>query len=272
MGRPKGSRNRTSPSEPEPVQQTQPPRTVHQRITSIALHLLKNHPDGIKYTELVHQILEADKSLNANTVGTTTSGLDTSLKKLIYKPDRGLFRLIEFRDNAAGDLKTELTTTQTPKVKETEFYQPFADWLMRETEECTKAIPLGGNLFGGKWGTPDVIGKRESRQSDILKVQTEIVSAEIKTNVTELITAFGQACAFSLFSHKTYLVIPRTSSQEDISRLDPLCQGFGIGLVLFDTSSAQTPEFTIRVRPKKHEPDMFYTNKFMGLIEEKLFS
>jgi hypothetical protein len=33
-------------------------------------------------------------------------------------------------------------------------------------EECTKAIQLGGNTFKDKWGTPDVIGKRESRKSD----------------------------------------------------------------------------------------------------------
>ena len=45
-------------------------------------------------------------------------------------------------------------------------------------DRCTRAIPLGGNLFRDKWGTPDVIGKRESRISDIVKMPTEIVSAE----------------------------------------------------------------------------------------------
>jgi hypothetical protein len=102
-------------------------------------------------------------------------------------------------------------------------------------------------------------------------VPTEIVSAEIKTESTQLITAFGQACAYSLFSHKSYLVIPKRSSPDDISRLDALCQGFGIGLVLFDTTSPEIPGFTIRIRPRKSEPDMFYNNNFMRLIEEKLF-
>lgn len=42
-----------------------------------------------------------------------------------------------------------------------------------------------------KWGTPDVIGKRESRRSDIVKAPTEIISAEIKLDTRDLITAFG---------------------------------------------------------------------------------
>src|SRR5271165_2566889 len=57
-------------------------------------------------------------------------------------------------------------------------YQPFADWLV-DQEVCNRAIPLGGNVFGGKWGTPDVIGKRDKQPGDIVEFPTEIVSAEI---------------------------------------------------------------------------------------------
>ena len=247
------------------------PKGAGGRIDKIALDLLKNHPAGIRYTDLVNLIAGKDRNLNPGTIGTLTSQLDSRLPNKIYKPDRGVFRLTEFQDNLAGELKEDLVPAPGKKVKEAAFYQPFADWLINETEECTKAISLGGSVFGGKWGTPDVIGKREPKPSDILKIQTEIVSAEIKADSSQLITAFGQACAYSLFSHKTYLVVPDDSPQEDISRLDALCQGFGIGLVLFATSSSEAPKFAIRVRPKKHEPDMFYTNKFMLLIENKLF-
>jgi hypothetical protein len=59
-------------------------------------------------------------------------------------------------------------------------------------------IPFGGNKFRDKWGTPDVIGKREPRRSDIVKAPTEIVSAEIKADTKDLITAFGQACSYKL--------------------------------------------------------------------------
>jgi hypothetical protein len=167
--------------------------------------------------------------------------------------------------------KEELIPKLDKKIKEEDFYGPFAEWLVNDLEDCTKAIGLGGNLFKDKWGTPDVIGKRESKLSDILKVPTEIVSAEIKLDVAQLVTAFGQACADGLYSHKSYLVIPQEAPQDEIARLDSLCQVFGIGLILFDASSPQEPRFDIRVRPVKREPDMFYANKYMRLIEDKLF-
>lgn len=143
--------------------------------------------------------------------------------------------------------------------------------MVNETEECTKAISLGGNKFRDKWGTPDVIGKRAPRASDIIKFPTEIVSAELKVDIRDLITAFGQACSYRLFSHKSYLVIPRNSPEADISRLDALSLIFGIGLVLFDNSNPSNPQFDIKVRPLKHDPDMFYVNEYMRLIEDELF-
>jgi hypothetical protein len=44
------------------------------------------------------------------------------------------------------------------------------------------------------------------------------------------------------------------------------------GLILFDAESPTTPQFQIRVRAAKHEPDMFYVNKYMRLLEQELFS
>jgi len=102
-----------------------------------------------------------------------------------------------------------------------------------------------------KWGTPDVIGIRESRRGDIVKAPTEIVSAKIKINTRDLITAFGQSCSYKLFSHRSYLVIPKESLDEDIAKIDALCLIFGIGLILFNSNNAQEPEFEIRVRAKK---------------------
>ena len=55
--------------------------------------------------------------------------------------------------------------------------------------------------------------------SDIVKMPTEIISAEIKTDSKNLITAFGQACSYKLFSHKSYIVVPKDSGQEDLSGL-----------------------------------------------------
>jgi hypothetical protein len=86
-----------------------------------------------------------------------------------------------------------------------------------------------------------------------------------------LITAFGQACSYKIFSHKSYIVVPNESLDEDLTRLDALCRIFGIGLILLDSTSPKQPGFEIRVRAAKHEPDMFYVNRYMKLIEDDLF-
>ena len=98
-----------------------------------------------------------------------------------------------------------------------------------------------------------------------------ISSAEIKIDSNGLITAFGQSCAYKIFSHKSYIVVPKDSQIEDLTRLDTLCRQFGIGLIWFDCKNEENPNFEIRVRAVKHEPDMFFVNKNLKLIEDKLF-
>jgi hypothetical protein len=66
--------------------------------------------------------------------------------------------------------------------------------------------------------------------------------------------------------------VPTDSAEEDIARLDVLCRTLGVGLILFDAGSPQKPNFEIRVRAARHEPDMFYVNKYMKLVEDELFS
>lgn len=233
-----------------------------------SVEIIKSNPNGIRYSELVKQLHKELPHIPLNTIHGNIWDLAITVPDKITKPARGLWKY-KFGD--------EVNTVEVPRVpekkiiKEDNFYQPFSDWLVNDLEDCTKAIPLGGNRFKDKWGTPDVIGKRVPAPSDILKGETEIVSAEIKIDTKELITAFGQACAYKLFSHKSYIVVPRNSPQDDISKLDALCQIFGIGLVLFDNFSISEPAFEIRVRSIKHEPDMWYVNKFMKEIESELF-
>ena len=249
---------------------------VTQRIKDKALELLEQNPQGLRYSELHSKIREFDPSFNSNTVNGSIWNLDGIFPDKVYKPSKGLFRLLKYKPaDEQAEMPTTTTTTTTPpvvKIKEEDFYEPFADWLKNEIQVVTQAIQLGRNKFKDKWGTPDVVGKLESRRSDIIKGPTEIVSAEIKTDTFQLITAFGQACAYKIFSHKVYLVVSNKSSEEDLDRLDSLCQIFGIGLVTFDTTKPATPDFRIRVSASRHEPDLFYTNKYMALIEKQLFA
>jgi len=244
--------------------------TRKEKIISKALEILKSNPDGVRYSDLIRKIRREFSDFPRGTIHGNIWNLETRVPNEVYKPARGIFRHISFREKEIVK-EEEKPSLKIEKINEEIFYKPFADLLINELEECTKAIALGGNRFRDKWGTPDVIGKREPRRSDIVKTPTEIVSAEIKIDTKDLITAFGQACSYKLFSHKSYIVVPKNASQDDISKLDALCLIFGIGLVLFDNSNVNDPQFEIRVRPRRHEPDMFYVNKYMRLIEKELW-
>jgi len=240
--------------------------TRKEQIQSKAIEILRNDPQGVRYSQLLAMIKESFPDISSNTIRGTIWNLDVTVPNEVYKADRGLFRHISFRE-------AQVIAPQTPpETIEEDFYQPFADYLKNELEECTKAIPLGGNKFKDRWGTPDVIGIKKPKPSDIVKPEVVIVSAEIKTDSSGLITAFGQACAYKTFSHKVYMVIPKNSSEEDKARIESLCLIFGIGLILFDNTNVENPQFEIRVRPLKHEPDMFYVNKYMKMVETELFS
>jgi len=246
-------------------------KKVTEKIKIIAIDCLRKKPDGLRYSKLVNAIIEFDNRLNVNTINGCIWNLDSVYPDLVYKPSRGLFRLLEFKDPATDELKIEVQPKAVKKINEELFYKSFANWLQNDVEDATNSIPLGRNRFKDKWGTPDVIGVREPQRSDIIQAQTEIISAEIKTLTTQLITAFGQACAYKLYSHKSYVVTPKQSSQDEIARLSSACQLFGLGLVLFDVTNHEAPEYSLRIRPVKHEPDLFYTNKYMKKIEKELF-
>ena len=248
------------------------PEKITTRIKDKALELLEQFSKGLRYSELHAKISAFDTHFNSNTINGSIWNLDAIFPDKVYKPSKGLFRLLKYKPTDADSGEVAVVLTPVTKVKEEDFYKPFADWLTNEIEDVTLAISLGGNKFKDKWGTPDVVGKRESRRSDIIQGVTEIVSAEIKTDALQLITAFGQACAYKIFSNKVYLVVPGKSSDEDLDRLDSLCQIFGIGLVTFDATAPTSPDFRIMVRAAKHEPDLFYTNKYMALIEKELFN
>jgi len=245
--------------------------TKKERITEKALSLLAETPAGLRFSDLVAQLQAAFPDDPYGTLTGTVWNLDARLPDEVYKPSRGLFRLVRFRVESESSPAEQPGPVETIEaIKESAFYEPFADYLLNDLEECTKAIPLGGNKFGGKWGTPDVFGIFRARESDIVKMPLEVVVAEVKLDAGQLITAFGQACAYKLFAHRAYLVIPRSAQPEDIGRLDALCTIFGIGLILFDASQPSNPDFQIRVRAHRHEPDAFYVNQNVRLIADQL--
>ena len=178
--------------------------TKRQEILDIALGLLEDHPEGLRYTALKNLIYErSGRTFNLNTIDGCIWNLDVKHPEKIWKPERGLFQLLESaEEDSETPTSIERVSSPTTPPREQEFYDPFADWLMKDMEEVSKAVPLGGNAFQDKWGTPDVIAIRESQRGDLFQMPTELVAVEIKTDINQMITAFGQACAYQLFSHK----------------------------------------------------------------------
>jgi len=262
--------------------------TAREAVRSFAVEALDGAPDGLRYSELKARIQARFPTMKANTITGALWNFTQNLPREVAKPSRGHYRHVRYGpsegDQGGSPTRARKLSEGVPtadgrggpaprsgKAREAAFYQPFADWLVNELEECTRAIPLGGSVFRDKWGTPDVIGVREPRKSDIVKFPTEIVAAEVKVDGSELITAFGQACAYRLFSHKSYLVVPTSSAEEDVARLDVLSRLFGIGLILFDAAAPTEPRFAIRVRASKNEPDGFYVNRCLRFVERQLF-
>ncbi|WP_137181520.1 hypothetical protein [Roseomonas sp. AR75] len=159
------------------------------------------------------------------------------------------------------------------QLAEVSFYEPLANWLRDEADEVTEAFPLGGAGFKDKWGTPDVVGVLKPKTGDFVPFPLEIVAVELKIDPYQSITAFGQVCAYRLFSHRVYLAMPETIPNADRDRLESLCSLFGIGLIFFESDSSD-PSFRLEVRAIRNSPDMFYANDFARRLhraEPKIF-
>ena len=234
---------------------------THQ-IRETARRIISSNKGGIKYGDLHEQISSPNPETPKNTIHGSIWDLHLRFPQEISKPSRGLFVPI------ADDFPTAPEAPKvTPKYKEEDFYEPFAEWLKSDLDEVTDSAALGGASMGKKWGTPDVVGVYKPLASNLIKFAIEIVSAEIKIDPGQPVVAFGQAIAYRLFSTKTYIAMPITMTLEDLSRLEALCMLFGVGLVLFDLKPDK-PNFQIRVRAQKFTPDMFYVNEFAERLKE----
>ncbi len=242
--------------------------TTRERIKSEMKRILENSSEGIKYAELVRRISESLPDIPENTIQGTVWHIKESIRRgkesEISNPERGLYILSKFLD------KPTPVFIKKEEIKgEENFYKPFTEYLVNELEECTFAIPLGSNVFGDKWGTPDVLGVYKFSELDPIKPPIEIISTEIKLDTNQLITAFGQACAYKLFSHKVYLAVPKNSLKTDLGRIESLCLRFGLGLVLFNSEDLQNPSFEIRSRALRSEPDYYYVNFYLKKLSKE---
>lgn len=234
------------------------------QIQAEARQKLAAKAEGMRWTVLVNEIKSEHPETPINTIWGATNGLFKKDDQVV-KISKGTYAL---KPVVSGKHELQVKPDSIAKfpgvfgtqVSEADFYQPFADWLRDGLDEVTEAIPIGGNIFKGKWNTPDVIGVLRPLKGDLIKFEPQIVAAEIKIDPAQPVTAFGQAVSYRLFSHKCYLVLPRITSDDDLDRIEALSVVFGLGLVLFDLH-LEDPKFELVVRATLAQPDMVYVNQ-----------
>ncbi|MFN3945008.1 MAG: hypothetical protein ACK4K7_08770 [Allosphingosinicella sp.] len=256
-----------------------------KQIQESARRVLEERPGGIRWSDLLKTVHGRDPETPYNSVHGGLHALLTTSSDIV-KVARGTYQLAKYVDAdsreavaedravAAEVVEVETEAHETVRFSEADFYQSFAQWLIDVAEDANEAVSLGGSVLRGKWGTPDVIGVLKPRVQDLLKFEPQIVAAEIKIDPGQPVVAFGQAVAYRLFSHKSYIVVPNTTSEDDLGRLKALCTIHGLGLVTF-TLDPEAPDYSTHVLPTQASPDMFYTNQMLRRLLEadsKLFN
>jgi hypothetical protein len=248
-----------------------------QQIRHRLREVLEASPKGVRWMQMHSLVGSEHPETPENTIHGTIQRL-VSADPDILKVARGTYVLRKYQEAAASEtsegtdaesveIPVKTAAGETVTITETNLYEPFAEWLRDELEEVNEALTLGGNILRGKWGTPDVIGVLKPRAYDPIKFETQFVSAEIKIDPFQPIVAFGQAIAYRLFSHKSYIVMPDSISEDDLNRLEALSILYGLGFVTFALHK-ETPDFTLQVRASAAKPDMFYLNQVARRILE----
>jgi len=179
--------------------------TQREKIIKKVYEILENKPNGIRYADLIREIKNALPETNIKTIHGNIYYLRHKIEnediKDILRPEKGLYVLKKYFKE--GEISSERGIELSGKrIEEKYFYKPFADYLVNELEECTKAIPLGGNKFQDRWGTPDVIGTYKVLGIGHIQPPIEIISAEIKSDIGQLLHLLVKLVLISFLATK----------------------------------------------------------------------
>jgi len=230
-----------------------------KRVYDVLVRILRRNPKGLSRQDIFQRLRSQLSDIPGGSLHSYLSRIPEEFPKAIKR--RG--DLYKWKGNVKGVKRV----TSASKKGEEVFYKPFASFLKRKGI-CSDAMPVGrDHRLGGKWGTPDVMGKRAGGGTT-----NPIISAEIKdsTDGNALVTAFGQACVYKLFSTEVYLVIPKNNIHEDDKkRITTLCQTQGIGLVLFDNTKRKRTRFAIVSSAETCTPNREEVERYEALLIEK---
>jgi len=71
--------------------------TVTGRINAKVFELLEQHPQGLRWSELLSMIKVSDSTLHPKTVNGCIWKLAQTFPDKVYKPSKGLFRLLKYK-------------------------------------------------------------------------------------------------------------------------------------------------------------------------------
>jgi hypothetical protein len=70
---------------------------VTERINATALKLLEENPNGIRWSELLSKIKEADSKFHPKTINGCVWKLAGNFPEKVYRTEEGLFRLVKYK-------------------------------------------------------------------------------------------------------------------------------------------------------------------------------
>jgi hypothetical protein len=220
------------------------------------------YKEGIRFANLVKKIAE-ETGDNLNTINGSIWNMPNEMPTTVSRPQRGLFILkknignIEIKESESSDKYSDI-------FKEEDVYEPARDYLLGRGE-CTHAIIIGGSGFGKKWGTPDLMGAIRVSSDAVYQPPIEIIAVEIKGTNYSPVEALGQAMAYKLFAHRTWLVLPET---DDIDRIEGIAMSANIGLIVFTYKKGQFTFETLN-RPVMGNPDAEEVNNILLILKER---
>lgn len=236
----------------------------YEEIREKALEILQRpeFKNGLRFSALVKKVV-SETGANENTCNGSLYNFPNEFPKKIARPYRGLFILKE-NEKLLKDVEQNFEQKPISAIKEDDIYQPARDYLLSR-EECTHAVVIGGNIFGKKWGTPDILGAIRADSDAVYKPTLEIIAVEIKDEGYSPVEALGQAMAYKLFAHRTWLILPDDS---DLDRIEGIAISANIGLISFSKEKDEFKFDTLN-RPEAGHPDFSEVNKILESLKDK---
>ncbi len=72
---------------------------VTHRINAKAFEILEKHPEGVHWSEMLKKIQESDPKFHPKTVNGCVWKLVEKFPDKVYKPSKGLFRLLKYKQS-----------------------------------------------------------------------------------------------------------------------------------------------------------------------------